>query len=147
MKTLLTAIKTALQQASLTNFKDNNIFITPDELLFPSEKSFPEIALKDSTINHTQVNQSIFSIYQVRVIVYNEILKEDDSSIMGDTSRNRQGLFDIAAGIRGILDDNLLDLAYVRKAFCASESESLLISDRSRSAMRKILTYNYEKRT
>jgi len=145
MKTIIQTAQSELQE-SLTNFKERNIFITPDLNIFPMEKSFPAIGIKDGKIEHLPYNQDVKSTYTVQYAIYVEIIKEDESSVIGDTSTNKKGTLDIASDLRSVLDDNLLSITGLNSAFCTSESESLLIPGRSRSAMRKILTYQYIKR-
>jgi hypothetical protein len=146
LKELIEKIKDALLAAeSIRVISDDDIYVTPDFDVIPTNPTFPLIAIKDGDIEREQVahNAEDWTMF-VEIGIYQE-LKADDDSLLA-TAPTTYSLLELAADIRAILDYNLLNINGMLSNFSAEETGSELVGAEEFALQRKIITYEYLKR-
>lgn len=139
MKTLLTAIKTALR-TDITYVRDRDVFVTEDEMILPAAVKFPAIGLKDGSVARKLADKSeIDEDMQVRVSAYSQVFKPEES-VMGT-----KGVLQMAADIITSLDENNLSLAGMYHAFATSEEPSELFGDEEEMIQKKTVVLQYQR--
>jgi hypothetical protein len=143
MKALLEAIKTELN-TNLTGLRD--IQVVPDEVILPPGVRFPFIGLKDGPIEREEgMSETLREVLTVSVIAYVEILK-NEASIIGDG--DNKGVLELVSDIHEVLDENLLSLTGMERAFCRREEASeTLVSGENSYVQKKTCVYEYEHTT
>jgi hypothetical protein len=143
MKALLEAIKTELN-TNLTGLRD--IQVVPDEVILPPGVRFPFIGLKDGPIEREEgMSETLREVLTVSVIAYVEILK-NEASIIGDG--DNKGVLELVSDIHEVLDENLLSLTGMERAFCRREEASeTLVSGENSYVQKKTCVYEYERTT
>lgn len=143
MKATLTAIKAALQgAASLDYFRDDDIFITPDADYVPRQVKMPCIGIKDGAIRYDLDYGADVKQMDVEIAVFAEILRNEQSSIIGDGTR--KGILEIADDVIGVLNDNLLSASLRENRILRETAGKLFASDTS-LAVQKVLTFGIVK--
>jgi len=142
LKALLTAIKSELPN-NLAWVRAGDVYITPDVDFIPPGTRYPCIGIKDGTIRRRELPGNMLEVtLTVTLAVYVQLLKPE-ASIMGDG--NKPGVLDAAADIHGVLDENLLNITDMQKAFSPNEDDSQMASDDKRLLQSKLITYHYVK--
>lgn len=148
MKELLINIRTALRESSeLDYIRDDDIFISPHVDFYPKFVKFPCIGLKDGEITRkTGFSNSIQRDYIVYITLFENLMKNTETTIIGDDSTGRKGLLDIETDVHKVLDDNLFDGRF-ESAFCnASEDTRPIIETETDVKQEKVLIYKYKER-
>lgn len=142
MKTLLSALKTAIQ-TDLDYIRNADVYITPHLNLIPSAVRPPCIGIKDGKITREELAGGYLEeTLTVRIVAYVQLAKEE-AGIMGDGAAGRKGVLDIASDIHESLDENLLGIAGMQAAFSPSEAESEMFGGIADGLQRKIIEYQY----
>lgn len=141
MKSLLLAIKTQLQDdISLDYIPDLSIFITPDEALIPESVNFPAISIKDGLIrNEQKLCKNYIQYAQVRVTVYQRILKQEESIV------GTHGVLEMAADVITSLIDKDLGLASIQNVFPIGEGESQIMGNENEMLQMKTVIIQYTR--
>lgn len=147
MKALLTAIKSALQNASALSYvADADIFITPDEDLLPVNCGFPAIGLKDGAVSREEADFDARWITSMDpgIIVY-QLLTDGEPPVMGQTSPAIKGVLDICADIRGVLENNALSISGMQFARCYAESPAEVLAAEDLAVIKRRMNWTYRK--
>jgi hypothetical protein len=142
MKSILTALKTECE-TNLSWCRD--ITIIADEVLIPEGVRFPFIGLKDGPIAREEgFSETLTERLTVYIVLYQQILKRE-ASVMGDG--DKPGILDMASDVHAVLNENLLGLDGMERAFCPEEGagELLLSPEGNRFVQKKRITYVYER--
>ncbi|MEW5803725.1 MAG: hypothetical protein AB1847_16650 [bacterium] len=146
MKDLLTAIKTALQEAeSLASIRDADIYITEDETEIPPSTMYPAIEIKDGQIkNDQQIGGRYVQYAQVQITVYQRVM-QPEQSLMGT-----KGVLAIAAVINTLLTGNRLGFltgsGQVMNVFPIGETASqIMIIGETTKIQRKTIFLEYTR--
>jgi hypothetical protein len=143
MKTLLAAMKTALQ--GLSYVRPQDVYVTPSLELIPNGVRPPAIALKDGPVSRSELAGGMIELsLAVQVAVFAQVYKPE-ASVMGDAATGAKGVLELAGDVHGVLDENLLGVAGMLSAFSAAESASETVGDETEMFQRKIITYVYTK--
>lgn len=154
MKELLNAIKARLQD-QITYIRSGDIYITPHENFIPSHVRFPCIGIKDGDISRSQgIGGSIEYTMDVSIIVYVQLTKNAEASVMGDIYTDTRGVLDISLDIHEAMYDVLLGVTGyeelcgmpgMESALSPYEAGSEMFGDEKDMLQRKILKYQYTK--
>ena len=145
MKELLTAIKTQLQ-TDLTYVRDSDFFITPHKNFIPPRVKMPCVGIKDGPVKRTELPGGMWEVTSsVAIIPYVDLMKDEETSIMGDSATDQKGVLDIVDDIHTSLDENLLGITGMQEAFSPREDESELAGSEKESMQRKVVYYQYVK--
>ena len=144
MKTLINAVKSALQgAAALSYVTDTNIVIIPDEDLLPVDIGFPAIGLKDGAVGWERGSTDNFdNRYNVDVIIY-VLLSAGETPIIGQVSPKIYGTLDIRDNILSVLDDNTLSISGIIENIVIAEKMSELMGNDDLLLLKKKMTYQY----
>lgn len=147
MKNLLLNIKSALQDSEILDYiRDEDIFISPHIDFFPNMVKFPCIGIKDGEIERKPgMSDTIQKDYTVYIILFENLQKNTETTIIGDESTERKGLLGMEDDVHSILDDNSFDDRF-DSAFCSNSEESRPVIETEASVKQeKVLTYKYEE--
>ncbi len=144
MKALLTALKTELEN-NLSWLRD--IAVVADEDVIPEGVRFPFVGLKDGPVAREEgFSETLTERLTVYIVLYQQIFKRE-ASIMGDG--DKPGILDMTSDVHAVLNENLLGLGGMERAFCPEETagELLLSPEGNRFVQKKRITYVYERTT
>ena len=150
MKSLLTAIKTDLQNAAGLSFvADANIFIVPDEDIIPQTATFPAIGIKDGPIAMVKEATSgsgtslLWQVtYQVHIVIYVDMVA-GEVPVIGSTTPSVKGILDINDAVRTVLHEDYQSIAGIVDAYCVAESEAEIIGGADAIVLKKRMTFEY----
>lgn len=147
MKTIVTAIKTALRNATALNFvRDNDIFLSPTVNYLPTTASRYAISIVPGPERRQEKMGNILNSKPVVRVVLWVTLLGDEESVVGNSGN--PGILDFTETVDGVLDENLLGITGLENAFCSELSEPRVFGSKEqhgRFILQRILQYDYER--
>jgi len=145
MKSLIMAIKTALQGAAIAGLRSGDVYISPTVNYMPETIQALGIAIVPGPESRVEKLGGLFEVTRsVRIALFSSMLKPD-ASVIGD-ARN-PGILDAAESVDDVLHDNFLGLFAIESAFCRSISEPVVFGAKEqygRFIVRVVMDYQYE---
>jgi len=152
MLTTLLAVRDELRQRpELAYIRDVDIAIVPSLYHLPGDApKFPCIAVKDGKpVRRELSGGAIEWRLPVHVVVYTNLQKDQERSVVGDASTGQPGILTLARDVCAVLANNLLGLEPLIQAALVTdegESETYIKADES-GTQRKQITITYTKET
>ncbi|ACL05238.1 hypothetical protein Dalk_3550 [Desulfatibacillum aliphaticivorans] len=146
MKTLLKAVQNALK-AGLTETRDCDVFITPDEMHLPDAVKSPAIGIKDNGVRRKELaGRMVEVVRSVKIIPWVQMIKEE-TAVLGNWAAGQPGVLDLSEKIQFLLDEDLLGLAGCTEAFGENDgaSETAFTTDAAWQRQELVFNYTFEE--
>lgn len=152
MLTTILAVRDELRERpELSYIRDIDIAIVPSLYHLPGDApKFPCIAVKDGKVVRREMTCGVIEWQlPVHVVVYTNLQKDQERSVVGDVSTGQPGILTVARDVCAVLANNLLGLEpMIQDALITDEgaSETYIKADES-GTQRKQITITYTKET